>query len=207
MDPKAIVRAGYDRVSHVYRTEEDGAYQHDYAAWVNRLCADLGLNPHVLDLGCGCALPAGRLIAARAKLTGVDISPVQLDRARVLVPGGRFICDDLCHVRFPAGTFDAVVSFWAIIHVPIEEQRPLFRRIAGWLKPGGFFMGTLSRTAWAGTEEDWLGVEGATMYWSHADAETYRRWLEEAGFHMVAEELVPEGDGGHQLFHARLAVG
>lgn len=133
----------------------------------------------------------------------MDISPVQVDRARALVPGGRFICDDMCSVELPVGAFDAVVFFYSIIHVPIEEQETLFRRIAGWLKPGGFFMGTLGSTAWTGTERDWLGVEGATMYWSHADAQTYLRWLEEAGFEVLGDEFVSEGEGGHHLFYAK----
>jgi SAM-dependent methyltransferase len=202
VDPKQIVRAGYDRVSPAYRTERRGAYEHDYTAWVDRLCSGLGPNPHVLDLGCGCGIPASRLLASRGRVTGVDISPVQVDRARTLVPGGCFICEDLCRVGFPAASFDAVISFYAIIHVPIEEQASLFGRIARWLKPRGLFMSTLGSTPWTGTESDWLGIEGVTMYWSHADAETYRRWLHESGFELLVDEFVPEGDAGHQLFLA-----
>ena len=41
------------------------------------------------------------------------------------------------------------------------------------------------------------------MAWSHADAATYRGWLEAAGLAIVAEEFVPEGDGGFELFEAR----
>ncbi|HEU4370726.1 MAG TPA: class I SAM-dependent methyltransferase [Methylomirabilota bacterium] len=203
MDPKQLVRVGWDRLSYAYRAEAGGACGHDYTPWVDKLCDGLGPSSHILDLGCGCGIPVARLLASRGEVTGVDISPVQVDRARALVPGGRFICADMCSVEFPAGAFDAVVSFYSIIHVPIEEQEALFRRIASWLKPGGFFMGTLGSAAWTGTERDWLGVEGATMYWSHADAQTYRRWLGEAGFEVHVDEFVPEGDGGHHLFYAK----
>ena len=41
------------------------------------------------------------------------------------------------------------------------------------------------------------------MWWSHADAATYRAWIEQAGLAVVAQELVPEGDGAHALFWAR----
>lgn len=67
-------------------------------------------------------------------------------------------------------------------------------------------MDTLGSVAWTGTERDWLGVEGATMYWSHADAQTYRRWLGEVGLEVVGDEFVPEGTGGHHLFNARRIV-
>jgi len=41
------------------------------------------------------------------------------------------------------------------------------------------------------------------MWWSHAGADSYRAWLEQAGLRVTAQELVPEGDGGHALFWAR----
>jgi SAM-dependent methyltransferase len=203
MDPKQLVRVGYDRLSYTYCAEAGGACGHEYTPWVDKVCSGLGATPHLLDLGCGCGIPVARLLASRGEVTGVDISPVQVDRARALVHGGRFICDDMCSVEFPIGSFDAVVAFYSIIHVPVAEQEALFRRIAGWLKPGGFFMGTLGAAAWTGTEQDWLGVEEATMYWSHTDAQTYRRWLGEAGLGVLGDEFVPEGAGGHQLFYAK----
>lgn len=151
-------------------------------------------------------MPTSKLLSSRARVTGVDLSPVQIERARLLVPDAEFICEDMSMVRFPAASFDAVVSFYAIIHVPVEEQSSLLERIAGWLKVGGSFMATLGAHAWTGTEENWLGVPDATMYWSHADSATYRSWLEAAGCSIIRDTFVPEGNGGHQLFHARRTV-
>jgi cyclopropane fatty-acyl-phospholipid synthase-like methyltransferase len=99
----------------------------------------------------------------------------------------------MASVDFPAGAFDAIVAFYSIIHLPVGDQPALFRRIASWLKPGGAFMATLGSAAWTGTERDWLGVKGALMYWSHADAPTCRRWLEEAGFEILSDEFVRGG--------------
>jgi hypothetical protein len=47
----------------------------------------------------------------------------------------------------------------------------------------------------------WLGGD-VEMWWSHADRDTYRDWLEAAGLAVVREEFVPEGDTGHVLFWA-----
>lgn len=204
MRPKQLVQEGYDRVSYAYRSD-DGDGGHDYVSWVDDLCSRLTADARVLDLGCGCGVPAAQLIASRAQVKGVDLSPVQVQRARRLVPTGEFICDDMCSVRFPPGHFDAVVSFYAIIHVPVAEQRELFSRIYEWLKPGGLFMATLGAAAWTGTADNWL-VDGATMYWSHVDAVTYRLWLEEIGFELLRDEFVPEeGSRGHQLFLGQTA--
>lgn len=41
------------------------------------------------------------------------------------------------------------------------------------------------------------------MWWSHADAGTYRAWIREAGLEVTSQRFVPEGDGGHALFWAR----
>lgn len=205
MNPKQLVREGWDRVSLAYRRDDDSG-DHDYAAWVHELCSSLPVAPRILDLGCGCGVPVGRLLAPRARLTGVDFSRVQIDRARRLLPDAEFICDDMCAVEFSPESFDAVVSFYAIIHVPLNEQPELFRRIAGWLPVGGRLMATLGARAWTGREHDWLGVAGATMSWSHADAATYRSWLSSAGFEIVRDSFVPEGNGGHQLFHAKRTV-
>jgi hypothetical protein len=50
-------------------------------------------------------------------------------------------------------------------------------------------------------QEDWLGG-GAPMWWSQADAGTYRSWITQAGLTVEQEEFVPEGDSGHALFWA-----
>jgi hypothetical protein len=41
------------------------------------------------------------------------------------------------------------------------------------------------------------------MWWSHADAATYRAWLGDAGLEVTEQDFVPEGDGGQALFWAR----
>src|SRR4051794_31508744 len=119
MDAKALVRDGYDRVSYAYRAESGAGHTHDYKTWVDHLCQDLEANAHVLDLGCGCGVPVAQLLAARGQVTGVDISPVQIRRAKQLLPQGRFICDDMARVDFSPATFDAVIALYAITHVPV----------------------------------------------------------------------------------------
>jgi SAM-dependent methyltransferase len=151
-------------------------------------------------------VPVAQTLARHARVTGVDLSPVQIERARARVPEAEFICADMATLVFPPGSFDAVLALYSIIHLPVAEQPALLEKISGWLAPGGLFLATLGSGAWTGTEQDWLGVGGAEMYWSHADAPSYRRWLADAGFDLLHDEFIPEGQGsaGHQLFHARI---
>ncbi|MHC4140488.1 MAG: class I SAM-dependent methyltransferase [Planctomycetota bacterium] len=201
-DPKQIVREGYDRVSAAYRADSAAGAEAKYLPWVTSLSKYLDRSAAVLDLGCGNGVPATQQLARRFEVTGVDISQVQIQRARRLIPLARFICQDMCDLRFDRGTFDAIASFYAIIHVPLDEQPALFHRIAEWLKPGGHFLGTLGERKWTGIENDWLGVRGARMYWSHADSSTYCLWLRQSGFEVLSANFVPERDGGHCLVHA-----
>lgn len=92
-----------------------------------------------------------------------------------------------------------MVCLFTLIHIPLSEQPPLLERIAGWMRPGGALLITTGHTSWTGMETNW---HGAPMWWSHADAATYRSWLVEAGSQITDEDFFPEGDGGHALFCA-----
>ena len=63
--------------------------------------------PCVLDLGCGCGVPVARdLVAAGHRVTGVDISDVQIQRARHLVPAATFRRADATTLHLPPESFE-----------------------------------------------------------------------------------------------------
>lgn len=200
MDPKELVRRGYDRVSRAYRA--DDADDGEYEQWLQLLEKRVAPGADVLDLGCGCGVPVARRLSRRYAVTGVDLSPVQVARARELVPGATFVCADMSTLEFPAASFSAIVCLFALIHLPLAEQPAILRAIATWLRPDGIFLATVGHQAWTGMEKDWLGVEGGDMWWSHADADTYRRWSVDAGLTVELETFVPEGAGGHTFILA-----
>src|SRR3989442_695107 len=162
-------------VTHAYR--RDDADDGMYAEWLDLLERRVESGSSVLDLGCGCGIPVARRLAQRYAVTGIDMSPVQIGRAREAVPGATFICGDMTTVRFPDATFGAITCLFALIHLPLAEQPVVLRSVRRWLRPGGVFMATLGHRAWTGVEKDWLGVKRGDMWWSQADANTYRQWL------------------------------
>ncbi len=204
--PEDVVRTSWDAASWAYRPQRSASDVEDrnvgtYRGWLSPLWKTVPPGAPVLDLGCGAGLPASVILAERFRVTGVDVSPVQIERARSNVPTGTFRLGDMTEVDFPRNSFDAVVCLYALIHVPRPKQPPLLARIRQWLSPRGRFVVVTGHTAYEGYEEDWLG-SGARMYWSHADAATYRRWIEDSGFEVESQTFVPEGTGGHELFHA-----
>jgi SAM-dependent methyltransferase len=189
-----VVRVGYDRLGDRYvawaaRVEEDPRDR-----YLAELTARLEPGAHVLDLGCGAGVPAAAQLAERFVLLGVDVSPVQLERARREVPGATFLQADIAELDVPDASFDAVVALYSLTHVPRQLHADLFRRIARWLRPGGLFLGTLGARGGADWRGDWLGVE---MFFSSWDADVNRRLLRDAGFELVHDEVVtirePEG--------------
>ncbi len=201
-DPVELVRSGYNAISRAYRGDDDPAHEYDH--WLADLEARIPDCGQVLDIGCGCGVPvARRLAAAGHQVTGVDVSDVQIERARQLVPGAAFLRADATDIAFPPDSFDAVVCLYALIHMPLDRQPRLLREVARWLRPGGWLLATTGQAAWTGTEENWLGGP-AGMWWSHADAASYRTWLHRSGLEVVDQQFVPEGDSGHALFWARL---
>ncbi|TCC24868.1 class I SAM-dependent methyltransferase [Kribbella speibonae] len=200
-DPKQLVRRGYDALSIRYdeATQADAKYQD----WIGTLMARLEPASRVLDIGCGSGVPMARdLTAAGHHVTGVDISEVQIRRAREFVPQAEFVNADAMSLDFDPESFDAAVSLYALIHLPLDEQRQLLHNIATWLRPAGWFLCTTGHREWTGTDDNWLDG-GAPMWWSHTDAATNRVWITQAGFTIESEQFVPEGAGGHTLFWAR----
>jgi 2-polyprenyl-3-methyl-5-hydroxy-6-metoxy-1,4-benzoquinol methylase len=205
-DQTARVRAGYNALSRAYRADTaDEATQREYAEWLGHVRDHAPAGGDVLDLGCGNGIPAAKWLSDNGFcVTGVDLSDTMVERARRLVPKATFLRGDVTtvdEVDFDVSTFDAVVSFYALIHVPVAEQAGVIARAARWLRLGGLLVATVGHTAWTGTENDWLGG-GADMWWSHPEAATYRAWIESAGLAIDEERFVSEGTGGHTLFVA-----
>ena len=106
---------------------------------------------------------------------------------------------DSAELHLAPASLDAVVSFYALIHLPLADQQALFLRIRSWLRQGGLFLATVGADRWSGTE-DYLG---ARMFWDHADTASYLRWLEAARMAPMWHRFIPEGDSGHTLVLAR----
>jgi cyclopropane fatty-acyl-phospholipid synthase-like methyltransferase len=141
-------------------------------------------------------VPVTRWLADRGfTVTGVDVSARQLELVRTNVPEGTFLKADMSEVAFAPETFDAVVAFHSIIHVPRTGHPALLERIHRWLKPGGVFLATMTVSDYEGKDENWEGW-GAPMVWSHYDSEANVAMLREAGFEIhYAEPRTSPGTG------------
>jgi ubiquinone/menaquinone biosynthesis C-methylase UbiE len=180
-DPKRLVEQGYDQVAQQYARLE-GEAEWPRLRWLAKLLNRLEPGTAVLDLGCGSGDPADIEIARQHLVTGVDISQTQLDLARQNVPTGTFIHGDAGSVAFPAASFDAVISFYTLEHIPREEHGAILGRIYEWLRPAGLLLTSLEAGDYEAVTGEWLGVP---MFLSCFDPETMKRLVVEAGFELL----------------------
>jgi SAM-dependent methyltransferase len=202
---KRTVQAAYDQLGAHFGEWSDEIEGNPWERFLDELASRLPPGARVLDLGCGDGAKIARL-AGRFELVAVDLSEDQLRLARANLGGARILNGDFSELDFGIGTFDAVTAFYSIMHVPREEHRALFARIAGWLRPGGMFLASLSHVGGPDRTYEWLGVE---MFFSGFDADTNRRLVREAGFELILDELVwmrePDGEAAFLWVLARKA--
>jgi SAM-dependent methyltransferase len=190
VDPKRVVADGYDRIADRYL--EWSALRFSAARrWALDLADELiPRGADILELGCGAGIPMTARLAAGRQLTGIDLSPEQIRRARRNVPEATFRVADVATLDWPATSVDAVVAFYSLTHVPRDEHAALFGRIRQWLRPSGLFLASLGvEDDPGGVEAGWLGVD---MYFSHFSARVSLRLLAAAGLIVERSETRTE---------------
>lgn len=125
--------AAADTIPH--RGEAEAAFLEHLPAGVRR----------VLDLGCGDGRLLALVRAARPGVSGiaVDFSPAMLAAANerfATEPDVEVVAHDLSLPLPETGSFDAIVSSFAIHHVDDDRKRALYAEVFERLVPGGTFL-------------------------------------------------------------------
>ena len=173
-EPWRVVRQGYDDIGGRYHE-----WSHESPVrlrFVSEALARLRPGSRVVDLGCGPGDPATRLLSEQHTVLGVDLSLAQLRLARDLAPRASLVAADITAFSLASGSVDAVVSFFALGHVPPAAHVPL---LAG-----------------EDVEERWLGVP---MYFGGIGERAMTAAVRDAGLTLVTVERVGEDEGEGQV--------
>ncbi|MFX1554749.1 MAG: class I SAM-dependent methyltransferase [Promethearchaeota archaeon] len=171
MEKKEMVRQGYNRVAEkiqeVIGLEREGL---DEIEPFYEFLSQIPLGGQILDAGCGNG-SYSRYLSEKYKLIGVDISEKQVELAKQNVPKAKFICKDMIKLDFPDEFFDGILSYYAIIHVPRDEQYDLLKNFYRMLKINGVcLLNFHSNDDPESYVEDFFDC-GLPMYWSGFDKE------------------------------------
>ncbi len=199
-DPRTqIVADAYDDMGETFAAWRERIVGDPRDEWANELVSRLEDGSRILELGCGAGSPETKRLAQRFAVTGVDISPRQVERARAAIPEAEFVCADFSELELPIGSFDAVASFYVFNHVPRELLGPLLASIHGWLVPGGWLLTAFGQSDNPGWTGEWLGAQ---TFFAGFPPEVNSRLVREAGFRIERDEVVtfeePEGPASFQ---------
>jgi len=198
MNYKETVKSGYNKIANQYLAErnQDGAnvqLLHDFVEL-------LSPKSKVLDAGCGAGLPIAKVLSEHFDVIGVDFSEAQIKLAKENVPNAHFYCQDMTELDLPDESLDGICSYYAIIHIPREEHKGIFKNFYRMLKAGGVALLCLgAENLVDDIDENFLG---ARMYWSHYDSDTYLQMLKDSGFKIIwAKHIADETcEGAKHLF-------
>ncbi|KAI3401980.1 hypothetical protein diail_3954 [Diaporthe ilicicola] len=197
---KSRLRDSYDAIAEAYTSwSTKGA-----AIRLSYLDHLLGLlspaHRDILEVGCGAGIPTTEKLLAhspRFRITANDLSSSQIELGKKRLDlacrddAGRvaWVQGDMVGLSFPDAAFDVVLGFYCIQHLPRDEQAVMIRKVASWLRPGGYMLINFPAEA----SEDvvmtgWMGEKG-WVYHSGWNADKYRQLLKEAGLQLVLDEV------------------
>lgn len=193
-----LVKEGYNKAAENYSAERDSFQNQKY---LEKLIEYLSTGSTILDLGCGSGIPVDKYLTEHNyKVLGIDISEKQIELAKKNLPEQFFEVKDMSELQETEYQADAVVSFYAIFHMPKEQHEELFKKINTFLPENGLILVTMGSSEWEGIEEDF---HGAKMFWSHYGAEKNKEIVRQAGFEILFDEVDDSGGEKHLVILAR----
>ncbi len=199
---KGLIREGYNEAADSYFKTRN---RFNNTKYLKKLSSLLKPSSTILDIGCGAGLPIDKFFIDKGhKILGIDVSGKQVGLARRNIPEGSFEVKDMSELKKGSYKADAIISFYAIFHIPREEHENLFKKINSFLPQGGFLLVTMGSSEYEGCDDNFHGVE---MWWSHYGSKKNRLIIENAGFEILLDEIDTTGKEKHQVILAKKANG
>jgi SAM-dependent methyltransferase len=139
-------------------------------------------NSLICDAGCGPSAHIGKYLSDKGfNITGVDISERCIELASKFNPEMKFVCNDIAEMEFENNTFDAIISYYSIIHTPKKMVNKLFDEFYRVLKPGGYLLLVVKAGNNEGFLHQLIGIE-TEIYFSLFTIEEIECYFKTGGF-------------------------
>ncbi|GAC1393536.1 MAG: class I SAM-dependent methyltransferase [Vulcanimicrobiaceae bacterium] len=156
-------------------------------AFLDQFAARVKRGDRVCEIGSGPGHIARYLHERGVDICGLDISSEMVGVARRLNPNIAFEQGNFLNMAAADNSYDAIVSFYSVLHLERDQRQIAFREIGRVLKPGGILI--LATHAGSDTIH-------TTQWWGHevslkaffVDPKDIRTEIEAAGF--TVEEVL-----------------
>jgi SAM-dependent methyltransferase len=168
--------------------------------YIDRVLRERPPGSPVLDVGCGTGYPIGEhVIAQGAALTGCDVSPAMIGKARARFPAQEWIVADMR--TFDLGRkFGALIAWDSFFHQTEAEQRRILPRFRSHLLEAGLLLFTSGPHA----GEQIGAMNGELLYHASLSPEEYREILQGLGFSAIEFFAKDAECGNHSVWVARV---
>ena len=180
---KDKVRRGYEEGEYAKEYREGRVIRDFEEELFEELLDKIGEQGSILDLGCGIGIPFDRYFVDKGyDVTGVDFVGKNIKRAKENVTKAEFLNADFSQLSFPKESFDAIVSFYAIFHIPKDEHLDLLEKMNRWLKESGVILITMGAGDDEKIESEFVGSD---MVWSSFSIQKNKDLVKKSGFEIL----------------------
>ena len=134
---RELVKKDYNLIANMY-SEEFGKKYEDIEV-IEEFISKLKPNSRILDLGGGVGNLTDLLLKRGFDAICYDFSKEMMRNAKKLYPDVPYILDDIINMKkyFKDNTFDGIIAFYSLFHIPKEEIDEVFSYITDLLKENG----------------------------------------------------------------------
>lgn len=189
-DPEDVRRAVDRTLTHYQNRAEafwEGTRDHDVSQNIEALLRHIrGEAPYaILDFGCGPGRDLCDFSRRGHRAIGLEGAAALAQMAREH-SGCEVWEQDFLELDLPAGRFDGVFANASLFHVPVRELPRVLGKIHAALKPVGVLFSSNPR---GDNQESFNGER----YGAYHDLETWREYLQAAGFEELEHYYRPTG--------------
>ncbi|OZH51335.1 SAM-dependent methyltransferase [Hydrocoleum sp. CS-953] len=153
---------------------------------------NINQNTEVLDLCCGSGQATNFLVQHSQNVTGLDASPLSINRSKKNVPSAQYVEAFAENMPFSNNQFDLVHTSAALHEMNSEQLRQIIQEVYRVLKPGGIFTfvdfhSPTNPLFWPGLAIFFWLFETETC-WNFINTNLFDL-LQEVGFDLVDSEL------------------
>ena len=138
----------YDNFIPHFEQQQNNGRNQLFRGWVHKWVRP---NTYVLDLGCAFGYNSYFLAQPpfNCVVTGIDISPKCIEKAKSEHPNCHWYCGDITEGFEPdvLSAFDFILLSDVIEHIPLDRHVTVFSKLAEWSKPGAVILASVPNPA------------------------------------------------------------